>query len=304
MERIIGLKIDVDTYLGMREGVPKILSILKTYNIRGSFFVPMGYDNTGRAIRRVFTRRGFLSKVKRIGVVKTYGIKTLLYGVFLPGPKIAEKNVGILKRILTDGHELGIHGYDHVFWHDRIKKLGYERTKIEIDKAVETFTRLSGQKPKSFASPGWMVNVHALKILKDYGFSYSSDTRGRNPFYPVMGGEFIPILQIPTTLPTLDEIVGIYGSDELSLFAHYKNLLSFFNVLTIHAEIEGNNWANFLKIFFERTLESGYRFLALTEIAENVDHLSVPQHEIIYGVVGGRAGEVCIQGPKIEGSES
>jgi len=50
-------------------------------------------------------------------------IKTLMYGLLIPGPEIARKNRLILRRIGTEGHELGIHGYDHVYWHDHIMPL-------------------------------------------------------------------------------------------------------------------------------------------------------------------------------------
>ena len=45
-------------------------------------------------------------------------------------------------------------------------------------------------------------------------FSYASDVRGTEPFYPVMEGVDSRCMQIPTTLPTLDEIIGREGITE------------------------------------------------------------------------------------------
>lgn len=296
MRKIIGLKIDVDTFLGMKKGVPKIISILDTYGIKGSFFVPMGRDNTGRTVKRVFTRKGFLRKAKRVGVIRTYGIRTLLYGLVLRGPQIAKKNAETLRKILSAGHELGIHGYDHVFWHDKIRKLDQERTKKELEKAIETYKNVLGVQPKSFASPGWVTNVHALKILRSYNFVYSSDTRGHMPFYPIMDGESVPLLQIPTTLPTLDEVIGIHGNDVSTLIGYYESILTdSLNIMTIHAEIEGKNWSEFLKIFIQKTLKQKYEYLTLIEIAESLQKKDLPYMEVFYGQINGRAGDVCIQ---------
>ncbi|MCX7856522.1 MAG: polysaccharide deacetylase family protein [Deltaproteobacteria bacterium] len=294
MHKVIGLKIDVDTFIGMKYGVPKIASLLSTFGIKASFYVPMGRDNTGRTVKRIF-RKGFLKKARRIGVVKTYGAKTLLYGLLIPGPRIPNRNKSILKQILNEGHELGIHGYDHIFWHDRIKTLGFENTKRELEKAINTYKALLNVEPKSFAAPGWVTNVHALKLLKSYGFLYSSDTRGRFPFYPMMGGEVVRLMQIPTTLPTLDEVIGIHGNEPETLVKYYESLLTdSINILTVHAEIEGKNWIEFLKIYIERTFKLGYTYKTLANIANTLKQEELPLFEVVYGYVEGRAGYVCI----------
>ena len=127
-DKVIGIKVDVDTYRGMKQGVPVLLGLFRKYGIKASFFVPMGKDHTGRTAKRVFTRKGFLKKAGRVGVVDTYGIKTLMYGLVLPGPEIARENASIVRAIVDEGHEAGIHGLDHVYWHDHIKHLTRERT--------------------------------------------------------------------------------------------------------------------------------------------------------------------------------
>ena len=88
----------MDTHEGMKRGVPALLALFQKYDINASFFVPMGKDHTGWTAKRVFTRKGFLKKAGRVGVVSTYGVKTLMYGLLLPGPQIAKKNVGLSGR--------------------------------------------------------------------------------------------------------------------------------------------------------------------------------------------------------------
>jgi undecaprenyl phosphate-alpha-L-ara4FN deformylase len=47
-ERILGLKIDVDTRRGMEEGVPALLSALASAGVPATFFLSFGPDNSGR----------------------------------------------------------------------------------------------------------------------------------------------------------------------------------------------------------------------------------------------------------------
>jgi undecaprenyl phosphate-alpha-L-ara4FN deformylase len=298
LNRLICIKVDVDTYVGMRRGVPKLLSLFEKYKIHASFFVPMGKDHTGWTIKRAFTRKGFLKKAGRVGVISTYGIRTLLHGLLLPGPEIARNNVSLLHKILNEGHELGIHGLDHVYWHDHIKELDKRRTEEDLQRAFRVYEELSEHKPKSFAAPGWMINAHALRFFEEKNFAYTSNTRGICPFFPKMGKDNFRTLEIPTTLPTLDEVVGIAGTEIGALGSFYLNALKDgLNILTIHTELEGNRWTGLLESFVNKTLESGFAYKRLIDVATEISNeKTIPVCNVIYGYVEGRAGEVCLQG--------
>lgn len=296
LDRVIGIKVDVDTFRGMREGVPRLLDLFGRHTIKVSFFVPMGKDHTGWTVKRVFTRPGFVSKAQRVGVLETYGVKTLLYGLLLPGPDIARKSKPLLAKILEEGHELGIHGLDHVWWHDHIRNLDRERTEAILREAVDTFRETTDQAPRSFAAPGWVINAHALAFLDREGFLYSSDARGTFPFLPTMDGRSFPILQIPTTLPTLDEMVGLEGTTREELADYFVTCLTGgLNILTVHAELEGNRWTGFLDTFIRKALDRGHRFARLVDIANDLNKEELPRCEIVYGQVRGRAGDVTLQ---------
>ena len=116
----LALKIDVDTYRGTREGVPRLVELLQRHNAQATFFFTLGPDHTGRAIKRVF-RPGFVGKVSRTSVVKHYGIKTLLYGTLLPAPDIGKKCADIMRMVSAAGFEVGIHCYDHIRWQDYVR---------------------------------------------------------------------------------------------------------------------------------------------------------------------------------------
>ena len=55
---------------------------------------------------------------------------------------------------------------------------------------------------------GWQVNEYVPALEQALGFRYASDTRGVCPFVPVVNGAEVAVPQLPTTLPTLDELIG------------------------------------------------------------------------------------------------
>ena len=65
----LAIKIDVDTFRGTREGVPRLVDLLKKHGAGATFLFSLGPDHTGRALRRVF-RPGFFSKVARTSVLE------------------------------------------------------------------------------------------------------------------------------------------------------------------------------------------------------------------------------------------
>src|SRR5215470_2481844 len=203
----LALKVDVDTRIGLREGVPRLLELFRRYEIRASFFVSFGPDHSGRAIRRLW-RPSFLLKMLRTNPLRLYGVKTLLAGTLLPSKPIGEENPEPLCAIIDAGHELGIHGYDHVFWQDRLERLSQAEIEAELGRSADAYERVLGRRPRATAAPGWRCTAASLAAQERFGFDYASDVRGRAPFFPADNGRTFKTLQIPTTLPTLDELIG------------------------------------------------------------------------------------------------
>jgi len=293
----LAIKVDVDTYEGLQKGVPRLLSIFQDFHIKATFFVSMGPDNSGKAIRRIFTKKGFLKKMLRTKAVKTYGLKTIMYGTLLPAPQIARSYPEILQEIKKQGHELGIHGYDHVKWHDLLDKLSYEQIKAEeFDPAVKTYQEILKEAPKSSACPGWKVNTKSLKLQDESTMIYHSDSRGEYPFFPLMDGQQFNHLQIPSTLPTLDEILG--EEDVVPLIVNqisksYKSL----EVFTIHAEVEGMNYQEIFIEILNELKDQNIEYLPLIDVAQNLlkDKEKIPACQIINKEIKGRAGAVGVQ---------
>src|SRR5579871_6897062 len=168
----IGLKVDVDTLRGTREGVPRLAALLKKHGVGATFYFSVGPDHTGRAIRRVF-RRGFASKVARTSVVKHYGVKTLLYGVLLPGPDIGREAGGEMRAVRDLGFEVGLHTYDHVRWQDHVADADDGWTRAEFEKGLHAFERVFGERPRSHAAAGWQINAHGLELEQEHALDYA-----------------------------------------------------------------------------------------------------------------------------------
>lgn len=292
----IALKIDVDTYIGTRDGVPRLLEILGRFGIRATFYFSMGPDNSGKAIRRIFTRKGFLKKMLRTRAPSAYGIRTMLYGTLLPAPMIASSFPEILKKTEALGHEVGIHCWDHVKWHDYLPWLPKPVTALELGRASSLFEEIMGRRARTTAAPGWTVTAASLEIQDALKLSHCSDARGYAPFYPVMEGRRFQTLQIPTTWPTADELLGENGITAETINDHYLTLLKpGLNVHTIHAEMEGRGLAPCFTDLLERLLALGVRFITLAEAAREFGR-DANDAPLAMGELPGRAGRVAIQG--------
>lgn len=296
MNITLGLKLDVDTLRGYREGVPALLDLFEKLGIRASIFFSMGPDNSGKAIRRVF-RKGFLSKMRRTRAVSTYGLKTMLYGTLLPAPLIVDSDPSILRRAAELGHECAVHAWDHVEWQDCLDRMRIEAVRDALRRAFDAFERIAGQPARSCAAPAWKVTESSLEVQDELQLEYCSDTRGQGPFLPVLGNRRFSTPQIPSTLPTLDEILGLDGmTPEESNRRLLDGLREGINVHTFHAEMEGIGQIGLFEEFLVECKNRGVRFCTLGEIARFRSREELPLCFLETGEIPGRAGKVALQG--------
>jgi len=133
--RRVALKVDCDTYVGTRDGIPRLLEILGARKIRASFFFTFGPDRSGRAARRFFTTPGFFQKMLHSRAGSLYGFPTVLYGTLLPAPVIGERCEETIHSVAQAGHETGVHAWDHVGWHDHLDRWTEEKIRDEYGRA-------------------------------------------------------------------------------------------------------------------------------------------------------------------------
>lgn len=293
----LALKIDVNTYRGTRSGVPRLVEALQRHQVQGSFYFTLGKDRTGRAIGRIF-KPGFLGKASRISLWSHYGLKTLLYGTLLPAPDIGRKCADIMRSVRDAGFEVGIHCYDHIKWQDHVAGKDMEWTRREMQRAVDRFTEIFGIASKSHAAAGWQLNRHALRLMQRFGFNYTSDTRGTEPFIPTWNAEIIACPQLPTTLPTLDELVNRDGIALENVAEHLlqmtKNPPPNGHVFTLQAEFEGGKWLPVFEQLLDGWKAQGYDIVSLRLYAQGLA-ANLPRHEIGMRAVEGSTGMQAVQ---------
>ena len=302
------LKVDVDTFSGTREGVPRLLELFEKEQVRATFFFSLGPDNTGKAVKRIF-RKGFVKKVLRASPAASYGLANMLYGTLLPAPDVGRdpRAVEAMRAAAAAGHECGIHAWDHVDWHDRLPRMAEAEVRETVGKCHARFREIFGVPARVSAAPGWTATPASVAAQEEMGIEVASDTRGGPPFRPLLeGGRPSRLVEIPSTLPTLDELLA---SDEFGASAaaregtaeHLCRLVreaGGLHVHSIHTEIEGGKA---LHALFARQLkawkEDGVRFVTLGEAAQGLlaSGAEVPARPLVFGTLPGRATPVAMQ---------
>lgn len=297
----VALKIDVDTLRGTLEGVPALMRMLERLGVNATFLFSLGPDHTGRALKRIF-RPGFLSKVKRTSVVTHYGWRTLCYGTVLPGPDIGVRARQVMRDVRDAGFEVGVHCYDHVLWQDYVRERDYLWTHRQMMLAVNAFERVFGELPTVHGAAGWQVNTHVPEIESRMGFQYASDTRGTQPFLPLLDGRVGQCPQLPTTLPTFDELLGVGTCTEANVddivFQRSLAPAPAAHVFTLHAELEGMRLAAAFERLARRWLSHLINPCTLREAYLRHEG-PLPAHAIRFDAVDGRSGTLACQAPAV-----
>jgi undecaprenyl phosphate-alpha-L-ara4FN deformylase len=174
-----------------------------------------------------------------------------------------------------------------------------------MEQAGAEFQRVFGRPARLHGSAGWQINAHVLKIEGEMGLDYASDTRGQGPFLPVLQGMPATCPQIPTTLPTLDELIGWGGcteanaDDRVYASSQRRPPGSQGHVYTLHAELEGMRLLPVMDRLLARWGGDSLPVHPLGEVFRNLNPRELPWHQLEWRTVEGRSGRVAAQGLEV-----
>jgi len=282
----IALKIDVDTCRGTLLGVPALIDLLQRNDASGSFFFSLGPDTSGREARAFSPSRH-------------YDFVTRLYGLFLPAPDIGVRHADNMRRARDAGFEVAIHAWNRVRWESAVMSAGNAWIEAEMALAYRRYEDIFATSPHAHAAPGWRMNRHALRLTQRLGFCYASDCRGKFPFIPVIDGEIVLCPQLPTTLPTLDELLatGAPSVDQaVDCLVEESTRVGGDHVFTLRAELEGMQYSATLERLLVEWRCRGYQLVALRDLLASRNITTLPRHTLGFAEIPGRTGSRMVQG--------
>ena len=134
---------------GSRVGVPRILDVLRRYDVPASFYVP--------------------------------AVTARLYP--------AEQ-----RRVVDDGHEIGIHGWIH----ELNSGLSYETERDLMQRSADVLEQTTGVRPVGMRTPSWDFSPHTLRIAKEMGLAYDSSLMADEDCYELLlDGEPTGVIEVP-----------------------------------------------------------------------------------------------------------
>jgi peptidoglycan/xylan/chitin deacetylase (PgdA/CDA1 family) len=295
----LAIKIDVDSLRSTTIGVPRLTALLEANAAGATFLFSVGPDRSGRHIGRMF-RRGMPGRLWRTKAVRDFDISGFLYGSMMPAPDIGNRAADTMRAVRDSGFETGLRAFDQIEWQQHIARRNSQWVGRQMSMARSRYEHIFGEAPRVHGAAGWQMNRSAYRLTQRLDFAYSSDTRGTHPFIPVFQAEVISCPQLPTTLPTLDELIGRDGVDRNNVVQHVLGLTqdsrSSGHVFTASAAFEGLKLLPEFEQLLEGWRQQGYDIVSLHDYVASFDLRALPFHEVSNGLVAGRPGAVALQG--------
>lgn len=98
------------------------------------------------------------------------------------------------KRVVAEGHEIGIHGWIH----ELNSALSYDVERDLMHRSADALERVSGVRPVGLRTPSWDFSPHTLRIEKEMGLQYDSSLMADEDCYELLlDGEPTGIVELP-----------------------------------------------------------------------------------------------------------
>ena len=98
------------------------------------------------------------------------------------------------RRVVAEGHEIGIHGWIH----ELNSVLRYEAERDLMLRAADTLERIAGVRPVGMRTPSWDFSPHTLRIAREMGLVYDSSLMADEDCYELLlDGEPTGVVELP-----------------------------------------------------------------------------------------------------------
>jgi peptidoglycan-N-acetylglucosamine deacetylase len=98
------------------------------------------------------------------------------------------------RRVIAEGHEIGIHGWIH----ERNSELPADAERELQMRSADTLEKICGRRPVGIRTPSWDFSPHTLALSKEMGLLYDSSLMADVDCYElVMDGKDTGVLELP-----------------------------------------------------------------------------------------------------------
>jgi undecaprenyl phosphate-alpha-L-ara4FN deformylase len=214
-ETSAAIRIDVDSTRDIAL-LPELLDLLLLLDIKATFFVTTGPDRLALNLFKYITDpRSSLRFIKSKPL--RYGSHSL-NGLLRKTP-VEAMCPEVLLRAKKEGHEIGLHGYDHYAWIHNLRNMDEIQIKELISRGLAALQVAAEADIRGFASPGFTVTNAMIRAIDALGFDYSSDFKINTPtapFYPQAEPKSDSVLQVPVSMDSVGELfMAGYSEDQI-----------------------------------------------------------------------------------------
>jgi undecaprenyl phosphate-alpha-L-ara4FN deformylase len=267
LETPAAIRIDVDSTRDIAL-LPELLDLLLSLDVKATFFVATGPDRLALNLFKYITDprsslRFIKSKPLRYGSHSLNGL--------LRKTQIESACPEVLLRLKKEGHEIGLHGYDHYTWIRNLRNMDEAQIKELISKGLGALEAVAGADIRGFASPGFTVTNALLLAIESLGFDYSSDFKSNkpvSPFYPQTETKSDSVLQVPVSMDSIGELF-IAGYSEYQIKAKMRKNMDVWHAKRVPFVIyahPAHEVGCYMELFSSvlRDLREDSRFISLT----------------------------------------
>ncbi|MBM5570232.1 MULTISPECIES: hypothetical protein [Deefgea] len=294
--KLIALKIDVDNLSAIELGVPRLNQLLLERECGATFFWSLGCEKNGTFLRPARGLRRFPGAGLQ-ALKARFGWRSLLRGSFLPSAALKKAALNAMKALQSSSFEHGVRPAQQYQWQQQIANWSPTATAQVLQDDIAQFSRLTGGQPVAFSTKSWQGNRGVYRAEQFAEFEFSSDTRGATPFFPVSNAEVSRCMQLPVTLPMLEEIQPFSGADRVDvILALTSQQATFGHVYNVAADFEGVQAIDDFARLLDGWLAQGYQIVSLGEMYRQIKVADVAYHEVEYFPCEGRQGLLATQG--------